>query len=74
MFVKENRDRKNKNCDNWEPPKIIQTHVFRHGHISCKIYLKSCEKRCLKWGKLDKILEIEKFFNYANEWEKRNHC
>ena len=46
--------------DKWELPKLSQTHVFRHGHIFCPI--------CL-----EKILDVEKFCDYANEWEKKNH-
>ena len=59
--------------DKWEPPKLSQTHVFRHGHIFSQICLKSCERRYLKREKFEKILDIEKFFYYANEWEKKNH-
>ena len=39
----------------------------------CQICPKSCERRYLKREKFEKILDIEKFCNYANQWEKKNH-
>ena len=59
--------------DKWEPPKMRQTYAFRYGYIFCQNCLKSWERRYLKREKFEKILDIEKFWNYAKEWEKKNY-
>lgn len=52
---------------------LIQTHMYRHGHLVCQACFKSCEKRFLKRDNFQKITDIKKFCNYAEKWEKKTH-
>ena len=55
-----------------ETPKLSRILVYRHGHLVCQICFKSCEKRFLKRDSFQKIIDIPKFCNYAEKWEKKN--
>ena len=51
---------------------LIQTHMYRHGHLVCQACFKSCEKRFLKRDNFQEITDIQNFVIMLKIGRKRS--
>ncbi len=54
-------------------PTFRSSHVYS-GHITCQICFMTCDKRHLRRNKYEKIVNVERFKQYALRWETVSHA